>query len=66
MLRGQSERNIRKVRDTVRRKIQKKAYDTLTKKQEHHDDLTHQEQKFLKAYDPVTGECKYDEDKKSV
>lgn len=65
-LRGQSERNIRKVRDTVRRKIQKKAYDILTKKQERHDDLTHQEQKFLKAYNPVTGECKYDEDKKSV
>ena len=65
-LRGQSERNIRKVRDTVRRKIQKKAYDILTKKQEHHDDLTHQEQKFLKAYDPNTGECKYDEDEKSV
>ena len=62
-LRGQSERNIRKVRDTVRRKIQKKAYGVLTKKQEHHDDLTHQEQKFLKAYDPVTGECNYDEDK---
>ena len=65
-LRGQSERNIRKVRDTVRRKIQKKAYDILTRKQEHHDDLTHQEQKFLKAYNPVTGECKYDEDKQSV
>ena len=65
-LRGQSERNIRKVRDTVRRKIQKKAYEILTKKQERHDDLTHQEQKFLKAYNPVTGECKYNEDKKSV
>ena len=65
-LRGQSERNIRKVRDTARRKIQKKAYGVLTKKQEHHDDLTHQEQKFLKAYDPVTGECNYDEDEKSV
>ena len=65
-LRSQSERNIRKVRDTVRRKIQKKAYDILTKKQEHHDNLTHQERKFLKAYDPVTGECKYNEDNKSV
>ena len=65
-LRGQSERNIRKVRDTVRRKIQKKAYGVLTKKQEHHDNLTHQEQKFLKAYNPVTGECNYDEDEKSV
>ena len=65
-LRGQSERNIRKVRDTARRKIQKKAYGVLTKKQEHHDDLTHQEQKFLKAYNPVTGECNYDEDEKSV
>lgn len=65
-LRNQSERNIRKVRDTVRRKIQKKAFDVLTKKQERHDDLTHQEHEFLKAYNPITGECKYDEDEKSV
>ena len=65
-LHGQSERNIRKVRDTVRRKIHKKLYRTLLKLKDNRYDPTHQEEKFLKAYDPVTGECKYDEDEKPV
>ena len=49
-LRGQTERNIRKVRDTVRKKLQRKLYRALVKRQEQHSILTIQERDFLKAY----------------
>ena len=51
-LRGQTERNIRKVRDTVRRRIQRKLYATLTDMQQTGSDLIHLEQDFLRDYTP--------------
>lgn len=49
-LRGQSERNIRKVRDTVQRKIRKKLFAELAVLQRNGTELTHRELKFLKDY----------------
>ena len=51
-LRGQTERNIRKVRDTVRRRIHRKLYAALTALQQNGDELTHLEQDFLRDYTP--------------
>jgi len=51
-LRGQSERNIRKVRDTVRRRIQRQLFRALTERAEHGGDLIHLEQDFLRNYVP--------------
>lgn len=51
-LRGQTERNIRKVRDTVRRRIQRKLYAALTDMQQSGSDLIHLEQDFLRDYNP--------------
>ena len=51
-LRGQTERNIRKVRDTVRRRIQRKLYASLTDMQQSGSDLIHLEQDFLRDYTP--------------
>ena len=50
LLRGQTERNIRKVRGTVQRKIHKKLFTALTALSEENRELTDQEQAFLKAY----------------
>ena len=61
-LRGQTDRNVRKVRDTVRRKIWRMLYDALTDLQKIHVPLTHQEQQFLKEYTPpVRGGAEDDE-----
>ena len=49
-LRGQTERNIRKVRDTVQRRIQRKLYDALIALQDSHSELIHLEQDFLRDY----------------
>lgn len=49
-LRGQTERNIRKVRETVQRKIHKKLFAALTGLAKENRELTHQEQAFLKEY----------------
>ena len=49
-LRGQTERNIRKVRGTVQKKIHKQLYAALTELSEANAELTHQEQAFLKEY----------------
>ena len=49
-LRGQSERNIRKVRDTVMRRIHRKLYEALM---EHGGELIHLEQDFLRTYTPT-------------
>ena len=51
-LRGQTERNIRKVRDTVRRRIYRKLYAALTVLQQDGDELIHLEQDFLRDYTP--------------
>lgn len=50
LLREQTERNIRKVRGTVQRKIHKKLFTALTALSEENRELTDQEQAFLKAY----------------
>lgn len=50
LLRGQTERNIRKVRGTVQRKIHKKLYAALTELAKENGELTHQEQAFLKEH----------------
>ena len=49
-LRGQTERNIRKVRDTVQRRIHKKLYAALTNMKS--SELIHLEQDFLRDYTP--------------
>ena len=51
-LRGQTERNIRKVRDTVQRRIHRKLYAALTVLQQDGDELIHLEQDFLRDYTP--------------
>ncbi len=51
-LRGQSERNIRKVRDTVRRRIQRQLFRALAERAEHGGELIHLEQDFLRNYVP--------------
>ena len=51
-LRGQSERNIRKVRDTVRRRIHKKLFAALSDLQSSNAELIHLEQDFLRDYIP--------------
>ena len=53
LLRGQTERNIRKVRGTVQRKIHKKLFAALTELAKENGELTHQEQAFLKEYKPT-------------
>ena len=52
-LRGQTERNIRKVRDTVQRRIQRKLFAALTELQQSGDELIHLEQDFLRDYIPT-------------
>lgn len=47
-LRGQSDRNIRKVRDTYTRKLQRRLYDHLCKKAERH--LTLREKEFMSLF----------------
>lgn len=50
-LRGQTDRNIRKVRDVVKRKIHKKLYAALQAQRERGTSLTLQEKEFMKAYE---------------
>ena len=57
LLRGQTERNIRKVRGTVQRKIHKKLFAALTELAKENGELTHQEQAFLKEYKPTQRRC---------
>ena len=52
-LRGQTERNIRKVRDTVRKRIHRKLYAALMELQNNGDELIHLEQDFLRTYTPL-------------
>ena len=51
-LRGQTERNIRKVRDTVRKRIHRKLFAALMELQNNGDELIHLEQDFLRTYTP--------------
>lgn len=52
-LRGQTEQNIRKVRNTVRRRIHRKLYAALTELQQTGGELIHLEQDFLRDYIPL-------------
>ncbi len=61
-LRGQSERNIRKVRNTVRRRIQRQLYSALTGLAEHGGELIHMEQDFLRTYMPNKGRISSDDE----
>lgn len=49
-LREQSERNVRKVRGTVHRKLQKQVYEALRELDSQNEALTLQEQRFLNEY----------------
>ncbi len=59
-LRGQSEQNIRKVRDTVRQRIQRQLYSALTGLAEHGGELIHMEQDFLRTCMPTKGRISSD------
>lgn len=52
-LRGQTERNIRKVRDTVRKRIHRKLFASLMELQKNSEELIHLEQDFLRTYSPL-------------
>jgi len=52
-LRGQTERNIRKVRNTVRKRIHRKLFDALMELKKNGNELIHLEQDFLRAYTPT-------------
>ena len=49
-MREQSERNVRKVRGTVHRKLQKQVYEALRELDSQNEALTLQEQRFLNEY----------------
>ena len=49
-LRGQSDRNIRKVRNTIRKKLQKKLYAHLCRMQDEGKSLTLRERQFIEEY----------------
>ena len=55
-LRGQSDRNIRKVRNTIRKKLQKKLYAHLCRMQDEGKSLTLREQQFMEEYAALLGE----------
>ena len=51
ILRGQTDRNVRKVRDVAIRKIQKKLYAALKKLTENGYDATLRERRFMVRYE---------------
>ena len=55
-LRGQSDRNIRKVRNTIRKRLQKKLYTHLCRMQGEGKSLTLREQQFMEEYAALLGE----------
>lgn len=57
-LRGQSDRNIRKVRDVAIRKLRKHVYEELKAREEKELSLTHQEREFLDAYETKGADLK--------
>ena len=52
-IRGQSDRNIRKLRKTIHKKLQRQMYDHLCGKQEHGGSLTLRECQFLEEYSKI-------------
>ncbi len=61
-MRGQSERNIRKVRDTVRRRIHRKLYEALMELAKSGGELIHMEQDFMRTYTPTKGMISSDDE----
>lgn len=57
-LRGQSDRNIRKVRDTALRKVQKQLYNDLTKMVENGYDASLRERRFMQRYENGVGDVR--------
>ena len=55
-LRGQSDRNIRKVRNTIQKKLQKRLYAHLCQMQDEGKSLTLRERQFLEEYAALLGE----------
>lgn len=58
MLRGQTDRNIRKVREVAIRKLRKHVYEELKAREEKVLSLTHQELEFLEAYETKGADLK--------
>ena len=54
-MRGQSDRNIRKVRNTIRKKLQKKLYAHLCQMQDEGKSLTLRERQFVEEYAALLG-----------
>ena len=54
-MRGQSDRNIRKVRNTIRKKLQKKLHAHLCQMQDKGKSLTLRERQFLEEYAALLG-----------
>ena len=52
-VRGQSDRNIRKLRKTIHKKLQRQMYDHLCGKQEHGGSLTLRERQFLEEFSKI-------------
>ena len=55
-MRGQSDRNIRKVRNTIQKKLQKRLYAHLCQMQDEGKSLTLRERHFLEDYAALLGE----------
>lgn len=51
--RGQSDRNIRKLRITIQKKLQKRMYDHLSEKLENDQGLTLREREFMEEYEAL-------------
>ena len=52
-IRGQSDRNIRKLRMTIQKKLQKQMHEHLSEKQEKDYGLTLRERKFVEEYEAL-------------
>ena len=52
-IRGQSDRNIRKLRMTIQKKLQKRMYEHLSEKLEKDQDLTLREREFVEEYEAL-------------
>ena len=52
-IRGQSDRNIRKLRMTIQKKLQKRMYEHLSEKQEKDYSITLQEREFIEEYEAL-------------
>lgn len=52
-IRGQSDRNIRKLRMTIQKKLQKRMYEHLSEKLENDQGLTLREREFVEEYETL-------------